>query len=268
MHTDQDWSQLTKWLQKKLQLSLLFLLGTAGQLHASHASPLYIAAATGLQQALPELIQLFHTQHPEADIRVTYGSSGVLTAQLRHGAPFELFLSSNRDYVYSLHRLGYTLDSGVDYAYGRIAFFTREEIQARSAAEAITQMHSSLSMQHRIAIANPLHAPYGFAALNWLESVLPEQEITSRIVLGENAAQATQFILSGAARSGVVAWSLLSQREHQLGRTWLIPQAAHPPIIHRMVLMPHASHQAQDFYHFLLTEQAQETLVHFGFGAL
>lgn len=244
-----------------LLLGLLFL-----SMSVTANQTVRIAAAADLQTAMAELVEIFTQQHPQARLSVTYGSSGVFATQLRQGAPFELYFSANADYVHILHQEGLTRDAGQDYARGRLAFYSREPLTAEHAHEALSSWLQQARSTHKLSIANPRHAPYGVAAIGWLEQLGLDQELKYRLVLGENAAQSVQFVLAGAARSGIVAWPLLSTRDDLPGQAWLIPESQHPPLQQRMVLMNNASTTAQAFYDFMGSPAARERLLHYGFG--
>ncbi|RAU19639.1 molybdate ABC transporter substrate-binding protein [Nitrincola tibetensis] len=248
-----------------MPLILMILLLFSLHLHA--APPVRIAAAADLQLALPNIEKVFKETHPDSNISITFGSSGVFTSQLRQGAPFELFFSANSDFVQLLYNEGHTLDAGTRYAFGRLAFYTQESLVADSASEAITLWHQQARSSHKLSIANPQHAPYGMAAIDWLQRWSLEEQLKPRLVLGENAAQSVQFVLSGAARSGVVAWPLLASRQDLPGLAWLIPESEHIPLEQKMVLMKNAGPTAQRFYHFMQTETAKKILIDHGFGA-
>lgn len=245
-------------------LYLVLMLVLPLQVSADTATTARVAAAADLQLALNQIRDRFE-QHSEHRIQITYGSSGVFTTQLRQGAPFELFFSAQADYVERLYADGLTLDQGSDYARGRIAFFSREPLDAADADTALTEWLSSSSRASKLAIANPSHAPYGVAAISWLQTLDQEQALQGRLVLGENAAQAVQFALSGAARAGIVAWPLLKGRDLP-GQAWLIPETDHITLRQRMVLMQQASPAAVAFYHFLQGEEARSILAEHGFG--
>jgi len=248
-------------MTRYLILFLLLLLLPAATVAQS---PVRIAAAADLQLALKEVQELFHQQTSHR-VQITYGSSGVFTTQLRQGAPFELFFSAHADYVQMLYDDGLTLDQGTDYAQGRIAFFSRDPLDAEDAETALRAWLSDTNQSSRLAIANPSHAPYGVAAISWLQLLSLEEPLRGRQVLGENAAQAVQFALSGAARAGIVAWPLLKSRDLP-GQAWLIPDTAHTPLRQRMVLMNNASPGAEAFYQFLQEKPALDILSTHGFG--
>ncbi|WP_404416317.1 molybdate ABC transporter substrate-binding protein [Marinospirillum sp.] len=223
-----------------------------------------VAAAADLQVALPEIQKDFETLNPDLRLQITYGSSGVFAGQLRQGAPFELYFSANADYVAILHEAGLTRDAGTDYARGRLAFYSHRKLNAETAESALRTWLQS-NAESKISIANPRHAPYGVAAMGWLEYMdldLPD----SQLVKGENAAQSVQFVLAGAVSAGIIAWPLIQPRQLE-GQAWLIADDQHPPLQQSMVLMNNAGPAAEAFYTHLQKPEVIEKLQSFGFGA-
>lgn len=245
-----------------LLLTLALLLVLSNQALAQKSSR--VAAAADLQVALAAIQEDFEKQRPDYRLQITYGSSGVFASQLRQGAPFELYFSANADYVRILDEAGLTQSAGTDYAQGRLAFYSRQPLKAETAEEAL-KLWLEANPQGKLSIANPSHAPYGVAAIGWLEHLeLPLP--SSRLVRGENAAQSVQFVLSGAASAGIVAWPLIYPRDLS-GQAWLISEEDHPPLQQRMVLMNNAGPAAQAFYAYLQEPEVIAKLQSFGFGA-
>jgi len=225
-----------------------------------------VAAAADLQLALREIVDQFQSDYPQHSISLTFGSSGVFTSQLLQGAPFELFFSADAAYIDRLEAEGLVKTTPYDYALGRIAFYSRASLDADSADEALQQWLASRSNASKLSIANPRHAPYGVAAMSWLSGLNQAENVNSFRVLGENAAQAVQFVLSGAAESGVVAWPLLYGREDLPGQAWLIPETAHSPLNQRVALMNNASASAVALFDYIQQPSAKQTLKRHGFG--
>lgn len=242
------------------------LLMTVSCAEASDKAPL-IAAASDLQFALKEIAQVFESQSGRA-VKVVYGSSGNLAAQIRQGAPFQLFLSADEKYVTTLQQASLTRDGGKPYAFGRLALFVPNN-SAVTLDENLNGLRSSLQQGRveRFAIANPEHAPYGRAAREALQQAKLWDLVEKRLVLGENVSQAAQFAMSPGTSGGLIAWSLaLSPAMRQVGHSVLIPENYHQPLRQRMVLMKNAGQTAAAFYDFLQQPTAREILQRNGFG--
>lgn len=226
-----------------------------------------VAAAADLRFALGELAGRFKAETGR-DVRIAFGSSGNFAQQIENGAPFELFLSADESYVERLAARRLTRDAGVLYAIGRIVLFTPVGSPLK-ADPSLADLRASIGdgRLKRFAIANPEHAPYGRAAQEALEGAGVWPSIRPLLVLGENAAQATQFATSGSAQGGIVPLSLTRAPEvARLGTAVLLPETTHRPLRQRMALMRNAGPVATEFYAWLQTKPAREVLARHGFA--
>ncbi|RAK51571.1 molybdate ABC transporter substrate-binding protein [Phenylobacterium deserti] len=227
-----------------------------------------IAAASDLSAALPEVVRAFERKTGQ-QVRVTFGSSGNFTQQIRNAAPFELFLSADEAYVQQLQAAGRTRDGGALYAVGRIGLFVPRGSRLKldpSLRDVGAAARDGRLM--KFAIANPEHAPYGRAAREALHASGVWPAVEPKLVLGENVSQATQFATSGSAQGGIIPLSLASTPQVKAaGRFVLIPADRHRPLRQRMVLMKGAGPTAERFYAFLQGQEAKAILRRYGFSA-
>jgi molybdate transport system substrate-binding protein len=207
--------------------SVLLLAGVHATQSMDRPRPLTVAAAADLKFAMDDLLQDFRRTRPDLDVRVTYGSSGNFFAQISNGAPFDLLFSADMEYVRQLHARRLTFaDTEFVYAVGRIVLWARRSAPFDLSRGAAVLQDSSV---RRIAIANPVHAPYGRAAEAAMQSLQVYEDVRSKLVFGDNVAQAAQFVESGAADIGIIALSLaVSPTLMKEGQYWEIPLAAYP----------------------------------------
>ncbi|WP_417526179.1 molybdate ABC transporter substrate-binding protein [Marinovum sp.] len=226
-----------------------------------------IAAAASLRFVLPVLTEAFATAGG-GPLRVTYGSSGTLAQQLSNGAPFELFLSADADYVLRLAEAGVLRDAGAVYALGRLALIApKGGLTVDGAMDGLAAALERGEIR-RFAIATPDHAPYGMRAREALIHRGLWEQIEPRLIFGENVAQAAQFATSGNADGGLVAASLaVAPAVLALADSAVIPAEWHEPLDQRMALTPDAGETARAFYDFLQTPAAQEIFAAHGFAA-
>ena len=141
-------------------------------------------------------------QQPSIRVETTFGSSGSMHAQLRQRAPYDVYLAANVDYPRDLVSQGIGSDGDLfTYAVGRIVLW----VPNRSTLAIERAGLSALVGAARIAIANPRHAPYGKAAEAALRSAGVWSSVSRKLALGQNVAQAAQFLQSGAADAGIIA---------------------------------------------------------------
>lgn len=234
--------------------------------HGADDVPL-IAAASDLQTALREVAQAFQSDTGHK-VEIVFGSSGNMAAQIRQGAPFQMFLSADEKYVLDLAKAGFTRDDGQLYARGRIALFVPHHSTLK-VDEQLVGLRVALEngQIERFAIANPDHAPYGRAAREALQKARLWEPLQSRLILGENVSQAAQFATSANASGGIVAYSLaLTPAMTKAGRYALIRQDWHAPLRQRMVLTKKAGPGAEAFYTFLQQDKARAILTRNGFA--
>jgi molybdate transport system substrate-binding protein len=238
---------------------LLALLGASCS-HPAAPRKLSIAAAADLQFALADAARQFHLRHPQTDVQIDYGSSGNFYAQIRNGAPFDLFLSADVQYPRNLAREGLArADSLFVYAAGRLAVW----VPASSPLDPATALRDPAV--RRIAIANPRHAPYGRAAEAALRHMGLYESVEKKLVLGENISQTLQFVQSGAADVGIVALSLaVAPTVRGQGRYWEVPVESYPKMEQGGVILKESA-AAREFRDWLLAPAGRSLLKQYGF---
>lgn len=227
-----------------------------------------IAAAADLKFALAEIAACFQRDTGRA-VKLTFGSSGTFKTQVENGAPFELFFSADENYIFQLSDKGLVRDRGALYAVGRLALFAPHGSPLDVDGE-LKDLKAALAdgRVRRFAIANPEHAPYGRAARAALQHAGLWAGIEAKLVLGENASQATQFAASGSSLGGIIPLSLSKAPEiARLGRFAAIPAEWHSaePLRQRMALTAKAGETAAAFYRYVQQAAAREVFVRHGF---
>ncbi len=226
-----------------------------------------VAAAADMNAVLGDVIAHFGGSH-DVDVSVSYGSSGTFYAQLLNQAPFDMFLSADVAYPNQLAARGLTLpQSEFTYAIGRLVlwapFASTIDVE-RDGLQALT--HGSVA---HIAIANPEHAPYGRAAVAAMQAAGVYDRARPKLVLGENVAQAMQFVQSGAADAGIVALSLARAPNLKgRGRLFEIPESTYPRLEQGGTILKWAADvdAARALRGFLLSADGKAILKQYGFG--
>jgi molybdate transport system substrate-binding protein len=242
----------------------LALVGPGSQARAADVP--IIAAAADLQFALEEIAEAFAYQTGQS-VRLSFGSSGNFARQIRQGAPYQVYLSADEDFVLALHHDGFTRDEGVLYAIGRIVIFAPHGSPLQPDSD-LDDLAAALADGRlaRFSIANPEHAPYGMRAEEALRHRGLWDAIMPRLVFGENVSQAAQFAATANTQGGIIAYSLaLAPRVAERGSHAVIPEAWHTPLRQRMALIGNAGPVAQHFYRYLQEPPAREIFRNHGF---
>lgn len=249
-------------------LAVVLTIACAGLAPAYASGPreLHVAAASDLRFALEEISALFSRQR-RATVRLTFGSSGQLAAQIEQGAPFEVLFSANEEFVRSLAVKGRIDRASVRlYAIGRIVLWVRKE------SPLDVSKGLSVLADERIrfvAIANPEHAPYGQAAAQAMRAAGLLARVQPRLVLGENVSQALQFVQTGNADIGIVALSLaVAPAVRPNGRYQLLPAYLHRPIRQAVGVTTSAARPdlAREFVSFVNSPSGRAIMRRYGFA--
>ena len=241
------------------------LAGTARPAQKS-CGTLTVAAASDLSTAMEEIARNFEKATGCA-VRVSAGSSGNFLTQIENGAPFDVFFSADLDYPKKLESEGLAEPgSTVQYAAGKIVLWVHADshLDLTNGLEVLRD-----SSVRKIAIANPLHAPYGRAAEEALRRAGIYDAVKDRLVLGENISQAAQFAESGNADAGIIALSLLQTPAlKDKGRSWTIPESLYSPIRQGAVVLKSAPNPAgaRAFLDYVRTPAVAALLERYGFS--
>ncbi len=253
-------------VHRRVLLAGLAALGVAGCSSGRSADTVVVAAAADLQFAIAEVAAQFR-RATGIEVKLSLGSTGNFARQIREGAPFQLFLAADEQFIFDLARDSFTRDEGTLYAIGRIVLKVPEgsSLQADGSLESLRAALAEGKIR-RFAIANPEHAPYGKRAEEALRHAGLWEAIRPHLVLGENVAQAAQFALSGNAEGGIIAYSLaLAPEVAKQGTHALIPESWHQPLRQRMALLRGAGRSAEAFYAHILSPSARSIMERFGF---
>lgn len=244
------------------------VLATTGQTSSPSPAPatgatLRIAAASDLRFALDEALNGFRTAHPGLRVEAVYGSSGNLFAQIREGAPFDVFLSADAEYARRLAGEGLS-EAPFPYAIGRLALVVRKETGLDP--KGFGDLLKSPTIR-RIAIANPAHAPYGRAAEAALRTWKVYDVVKVKLVFGDSVSQAAQFMDTGAAQAGLIALSHARVKAKDLAFAE-VPVGDHPPLDQSGVILKRTMslEAARAFQKYLTGAPGRAVLTRHGFG--
>ena len=224
-----------------------------------------VAVATNFAEVVEDLESMFEAASDHT-LRVTTGSTGKLYAQIKQGAPFDILLAADQARPARLEDEGDAVSgSRFTYAIGQIVLWSPDT--GAVAADGIDTLKAGDF--NNLAIANPDLAPYGLAARQTLQHYGVWDELSSRIVMGQNIGQAFSMVATGNAPLGFVAKSyVLSPRNDRPGSRWDVPAEAYDPIRQDAVMLKRAADNpaAQAFADFLRSDKARPVIERFGYA--
>ena len=228
-------------------------------------SALTVAAAANLGPALREISAQFEKQSG-IHVALVFGSSGNLTTQIEHGAPYDVFLSANMSYPEQLAKEGLAEPESLRrYAVGKLVLWAKKD--SHIDLDHLGERSLLAPEVRRIAIANPVHAPNGTAAMKYLKAANVYDQLKDKLVMGEDVAQAAQFVISGNAQIGIIPLSLaLAPNMVATGRYHPLPKTA-PSVEQGAIVITRSANQsvAEKFLEFMKSPDAVVTLRRYGY---
>ena len=198
---------------------------------------------------------------------VSFGSSSTLATQITDGAPMDIFLGADFTYPEKIVAAGLADGAPTAYAKGTLVLWTRKD----SGLLPLSMERLTDPRVKTIAIANELHAPYGFAAASALRKMKLYDQVSSHLVVGENVAQTAQFVESGNAQLGLISLTAASTEHFQeIGTYVLVPFSQYPEIRQCAVIMKNSTRKADAhaFLDWLLSPAVQGNWAKVGLAAV
>ena len=201
-------------------LTLIYLFFQSG-LSPVHAESLSVAVAANFAPALETIARQFEKETGHR-VLLTSGATGKFYAQIKGGAPFEVFLSADTTTPKKLEEEGLIIPgTRFTYAIGRLVLWSSQPNYVDREGTILKSGHFA-----HLSLANPKTAPYGVATMEILKKQGLDAILAPKLVQGENISQAHQFVVTGNAELGFVALSQVS-KDGQLtsGSAWFIPDS-------------------------------------------
>ncbi|QOG12421.1 molybdate ABC transporter substrate-binding protein [Arcobacter sp. FWKO B] len=241
---------------KKIILFILLALSL-------NAQNIQIYGATAMKLALEDLKNEFLKDKKDSDITLFIGSAGRGYAQLTNGMEFDMFFSADRTYAQAIYDDKKGSTKPITYAYGLLTLYSLNE-------KLLTSDLSSMNEKSvkKIAIANPKLAPYGKAAIEIIEKTSFADIAKSKLVLGDNVAQAAHFVDTGTVEIGMVPYALLKNNTNSKGVYVLLDDSLYTPLEHCFVITKLGENKtlAKEFAEFVISAKGKEIIKSHGYN--
>ncbi len=220
------------------------------------------AVAANFREPFAKLSE-HYLQSSGDSVQGIFGSSGILSAQIQQGAPFDLFFSADSERPRDLVTSGHASGEPFTYARGRLALWMPGGMPGGKAA------NPEIGVAGRFALANPELAPYGRAARECLQSMMLWEQAGKRAVYGNNVSQTYHFIASRGVPAGFIAFSQAIAQNLPSYELWLAPTSCHLPIDQQVVGLRSTKPEAvKRFLQFIAGTEAQSIIGALGYLSL
>ncbi|KAA5605797.1 molybdate ABC transporter substrate-binding protein [Roseospira marina] len=235
---------------------------TLGLTPAAQAGETLVAVAANFTAAAKDIGAAF-ADSTEHTVTFSFGSTGKLYTQIANGAPFDAFLAADTARPEKAEAEGLAVEgSRFTYALGRIVLYSTDPTLVDEAGAVL----STPDAFDKLAIANPVTAPYGTASIQAMTALGVYDTLAPKLVQGDNIAQTFQFVATGNAQLGFVALSQVA--DHSDGSRWVVPTDLYEPIRQDAVLLKSGAENdaATAFLDFLRGPEAAAIMDRYGYG--
>ncbi len=241
----------------KKQLFIFLILTTLFSCKNNAPKTLNIAVAANMQFAMKKITHDFSSK-TGIQCNLIVGSSGKLTAQIKEGAPFDIFASADMKYPNNLFQKGYSSEKPQLYAFGKLVLWSLKTDSLN---------FNALKKAKHIAISNPKTAPYGNASIEVLKNKELYKSVQNKLVYGESISQTNQFIISKSVDLGFTSKSVVMAPVLKDKGKWIdIPSNLYTPIAQGIILLNTSNQNAKEFYEYMKSNAAKKTLLDFGYS--
>ena len=245
----------------------LFYLAVLLWLPDAHAQSMNVAVASNLTHTITEISQAFLRDEGK-QVNLTFGSSGNFARQIVQGAPYKVFISAGKKYVDFIRDNGREISGSKALVQGRLSLYVPATSKLGKPAT-LAEVLKTLQYGdfRRMAIANPEHAPYGLAAREALINAGLWVVDHKKLLLGENAAQAMQFCISGSVDLCIIPSSFLALEQFSgKGLDFPLQQNWYPPVTQYAVLLDDTDEQGLRYYKYLSSESSRAIFKKYGYA--
>ena len=229
------------------------------------ANEIKIAVAANVSYAIKDLIKEFNTINPKTKVMTVLGSSGNLTAQIKNGAPYQLFMSANMKYPQALYEEKIAVTKPKIYAKGSLAYLSSRKLDFSKGIFLTKDPDIK-----KIAIANPKTAPYGKAAVEAMKNGGVYEDVKDKFIYAQSVSQSVIYAIN-AADMGFVAKSALyssKMKRFKKGINWSsVNPKLYKPIAQGAVILKSGEKnpEVKAFYDFIFSKKAQKIFEKYGY---
>lgn len=247
-------------------LSTVMLLCT---LSAANAEPLTVAVAANVKFVFDELKAEFK-KTSGVEVNGVFASSGKINAQIKSGAPYDVFMSADMEFPEALYKEGFAVTAPKVYARGVLVLWT---LNANILTQGDLKQGLAVltnSAVKKVAMPNPKLAPYGVEAMHALEYYKLRASVEPKLIFGESVAQVNQYVDTQAVEIGFTAKSVVLAPQMQGHGKWIeVPKESYQAIAQGIVLLKHGNETnalaAKQFMDFMASANARHILEKYGY---
>lgn len=237
----------------------------AGEARADAVKEITVSAAISLKNAFTEIGELFLQSHPEVKVSFNFGASGDLMAQIKTGAPVDIFASA------ALKDMDQIDKEGLIVPGTRQNFATNEVVLIQPVkASCLIQSFEDLTRAEikKIAVGNPKSVPAGRYAAEVFQYYQLGEPLKDKLILAENVRQVLDYVARGEVEAGVVYRTDAMAKAKEVKVVAAAPEKSHKPVVYPLGVVKGSKNEnaAREFIATVLSAEGKAALKKYGFG--
>ncbi len=255
--------------RKGLFAVLVPLLGAIGVMASASAQDktLTVFAAASMKNALDD-VNAAYVRKSGVKVVVSYAASSALIKQIEQGAPADIFVSADIDWMdYGAQKNVIKDTTRINLLGNRLVLIAPKESKLANVAIGPGFDLAALAGDGRIATADVRAVPVGRYARAALEKLGAWQAAAPKFAMTENVRVALALVARGETALGIV-YETDAKVESSVKIVGVFPADSHPPIIYPVAATPTARPEATDYLAFLRTQTAKSIFERYGFSFL
>lgn len=255
---------------RTLTLGVALALTLAFTAAPANAERVIVYAASSQTNALGEVAEVYE-QQSDNEIKISFASSSTLARQIAQGAPAEVYVSANLQWVDYVEKKGEILaHTRKEYVANQLALVAPTDSKIDE-----VDIHAGFPILdlldgERLAIANPAHVPAGIYGKQALKSLDLWKKVEDKLVRGSNVRVTLNYVANGGIPLGIV-YSTDAAVADDVKVVGIFPPDSHAPIIYGATLTREVGKNdkaARDFFKFMDSEKADQIMKSYGFKVL
>ncbi len=227
---------------------------------AAFAGNVNLSVAASLKEAINELSENYGRKNPSVRIIKNYGASGALAKQIENGAPSDIFISANTEWMEYLKNKKLVDASSIGiFAFNTLVF-------AGATDKKISGVHD-LAKLEKIAIGSPKSVPAGDYAMEALKKAGIDRQLSKKLVMARDVRDCLMYAERGEV-DGSFVYRTDALQAKQTKILFVVPQGLYPRVLYPMALTTTGAKNsdAAAFFKYLQSGDARATLSKFGFA--
>ena len=238
-------------------VAMTLVLGISSTLRAAELN-LFVAAS--LKEVMNELSDSYAKKHPGVVFRKNYGASGTLAKQIENGAPADIFISANTEWMDYLKTRKFTDEKRSDtFAYNVLVFVGKPALK-------VSRLQDIATLE-KVAIGSPKSVPAGAYAMAALRKAGIDRQLGNRLVMARDVRECLMYADRGEVDGAFVYKTDALQVGKRVKIFFEVPQEYYPRVIYPMALTKQGAKKsdAAAFFTMLQSAEAQAVLRKHGF---